>query len=227
MTFKAKQAGTKTAHTIMVLDASSSMQSCRDATISGFNEFLEVQKKSKVPTNITVLTFNGTSVNVVVDNKPANQVEPLTTKTYQPAGMTNLLDAMGTAIERANEQLKTLKKELRPSIEICVLTDGEENMSHKFDNETIKVMKTECEVKNWTFTFVGANIDAFAVGMKFGFTPDNTLQYSTNNMGSTLAVLAQRSEFVKAGRSAGLNASQVYASTAFTDDQREDATKAK
>jgi hypothetical protein len=203
------------------------MQSCRDATISGFNEFLEVQKKSKVPTNITVLTFNGTSVNVVVDNKPANQVEPLTTKTYQPAGMTNLLDAMGTAIERANEQLKTLKKESRPSIEICVLTDGEENMSHKFDNETIKVMKTECEAKNWTFTFVGANIDAFAVGMKFGFTPDNTLQYSTNNMGSTLAVLAQRSEFVKAGRSAGLNASQVYASTAFTDDQREDATKAK
>lgn len=227
MTFKAKRAGKSTAHTVMILDGSSSMTSAQEATISGFNEFLEVQKKSSIPTNVTVFMFNGTDVKTIVSNVPAKDVEPLTKYNYSPNGMTNLLDAIGTAIEHVNAQLTALKKEHRPSVEICILTDGEENMSHRFDNRTIREMKKACEDKNWSFTFVGADIDAFAVSGSLGFGSHNTLQYGKLNTGETIAILANRSEFVKTARMSGLDTAQVYASAAFTDAQRSQANKDK
>lgn len=225
MTFKAKRAGKNKAHTIMILDASSSMMTAQEATISGFNEFLAIQKNSSVPTNVTIHMFNGNEVKTLEDNVPAKDVKPLTKYTYQPNGMTNLLDAIGFAVEKVNNQLTELKKEYRPSIEICIITDGEENMSHTFNTKTIREMKSACEEKDWTFTFVGADIDAFSVSGSLGFTKLNTLQYGKANTKETMSILASRSEYVKGARMRGLDASQVYSSAAFTDAQRDEANK--
>lgn len=211
-----KNAGTSTAHAIVVLDESSSMDQIKMATIKGFNEFLATQKNSLIKTKVSLYAFNGGSVRVIVDALDAKDVPDLTEQSYCPSGMTNLNDAIGFAIERVNENLG----ENAPSIEVCIITDGEENTSRKYTKEDVATIVKLCESKDWTFTFVGANIDAFAVGAALGFNPQNTVSYNTNNMANTMSVLAARTEMVKGSRAIGMTAQDTYLAAAFTDDQR-------
>lgn len=217
---KIKRAGTKTAHAVIILDESSSMLSCKQSTISGVNEFINTQKTSKIETNVSIYTFNGSQVKAVVENVPAKQVVELTDYSYHPNGMTNLLDAIGSTIHKINKTLEPLKKEARPSIQLCIITDGEENASKMYTNEAVKSLVGTCETKDWTFMFLGANIDAFSVGSSLGFGVANTIQYDTNQMGNTFNLMASKSEFVKGVRSTGASAAATYAATAFTDEER-------
>lgn len=218
---KIKRAGTKTAHAVIILDESSSMLSCKATTIAGVNEFIKTQKESKIPTNISIYTFNGGDVRAVVENLPAKEVNELNNHSYQPNGMTNLLDAIGFTIAKVNNTLVPLKKEARPSVQLCIITDGEENVSRTHTRDTVKGLVSKCESKDWTFMFLGANIDAFAVGGSLGFGVANTLQYDTNQMGNTFNLVASKSEFIKGVRSTGASAAATYAQTSFTDEERD------
>lgn len=51
-----------------------------------------------------------------------------------------------------------------------ILTDGEENASHEVTGEQVKAMIEEREAKGWTFIYLGANQDAWAVGAKLATT---------------------------------------------------------
>ena len=214
-----KNAGTKEAHAIIVLDESSSMMSVAEATIKGFNEFLKTQQASQIATKVSLFAFNGNEVRVLIDALPAKDVPDLTSKSYRPSGMTNLHDAIGFAVERVNADLG----DSAPSIEICIITDGEENTSRKYTKESVAALVKLCESKDWTFTFVGANIDAFAVGAKLGFGVDNSVSYGYSNIGNTMSMLATRTEAVKQARSVGLSAEDTYAATRFTEAQRNQA----
>jgi Mg-chelatase subunit ChlD len=225
MTIKIKRAGCKSAHVVMILDESSSMTSCWDETIAGANAFITKQQQSTVSTELTLVTFNGSTIKRVVSKTLAKEVKPLSKESYRPNGMTNLLDAIGVTIEEINAELVTLKREYRPSIEICILTDGEENMSKRYTVSALRELISQCEAKDWTFTFVGANIDAFAEGAKLGFGKQNTYQYDTSNMLATMSTMAARTESVKLARSAGMSTSAVYANTELTNKQRDDLTQ--
>ncbi len=150
--FKPKRAGTKTSHIVFVLDDSASMQTSREATISGYNEYLKMQKKDAETNNITTFVslykFDGNNVNCVFNRINVNQVEELSKKTYDPNGMTNLHDAIGGVMIQVNTQLKAHKKEDRDSIIITILTDGHENASSTFNDATIKQMVEKAEGKN-------------------------------------------------------------------------------
>merc|ERR1712080_491848 len=79
---------------------------------------------------------------------------------YKPTNCTALYDAIGDTLE-------TYKEEDDNSC--CIITDGEENSSRKFDRKKVFSMITEYEdKKNWIFTYLAANQDAFAVGSSFG-----------------------------------------------------------
>lgn len=228
--FKPKRAGAKTAHVIFVLDDSASMRSCTDSTISAFNEFLESQKKddkeSGIKTYITLFKFDGTNVNKVINHVRAKSVEPLNHETYSPNGWsTNLYDGIGGVILDTNKTFESQKKKDRDSITIAILTDGQENSSKIFRNSDIKAMIEKCESKNWGFVFLGANINAFAVGSTLGFGANNTMQYSTNNMNATLNATANFVNRSKSARAAGLDTMMTYASATFTDEERTEANE--
>lgn len=225
MTFKAKRAGTKNAHVVIVLDASSSMISCWSETIQGVNLFLDKQKTSEIPTEVSLYTFNGFTTRCVLNKVPAEEAPKLTKENYSPNGMTNLLDAIGTVINTTNDQLNATKKEFRPSVEIMIVTDGEENRSRQFSVSQIREMKQACESKDWTFTFLGANIDAFQESAKLGFGVQNTYQYDTSSILNTMSVMTKRTDEVKLARSVGASASQVYAQTELTSADRDQLTK--
>ena len=223
--FKAKRSGKDSAHVVVVLDESSSMNSCKAETVAGVNAFLHKQRESAIPTQVSIVTFNGSEVKTQVDRADASSIAALTDASYRPSGMTNLFDAIGRTIHEINEQLAAVKKSERPHVEICIVTDGEENASQLYTQPRIVEMKQACEAKDWTFTFVGARIDAFVEGAKLGFTKTNTYQFTAENMASTMNTMAVRTEAVKLGRTRGLDTRAVYASAELTDAERAKLTQ--
>ncbi len=224
--FSAVEAGTKTAHVIFILDDSGSMQSCRNQTISGYNEYLQGQMESEVPTFVSLYKFDGCSVNSLYSRVPVSTAPKLNLETYNPQGGTNLLDAIGSVILETNQKLSAIGNVAnRDSVTLVILTDGEENSSREFTNENIKMMVEKAETKNWSFFFFGANIDAFSVGSSLGFWHSNTVFYSTANMGATMAMASRATNDMKSVRSAGMATMDAYMSTGFTEEERNEAAK--
>lgn len=225
--FKPKRAGKNTSHVIFVLDDSGSMQDCRAATISGYNEYLQLQKedakKTGIPTFVSLYKFDGKNVNNVFSRVSVEEVEGLNENTYNPRGMTNLYDAIGGVMMQINSQLVAKKKAERDSIIITILTDGHENSSRTFDNINIKQMVEKAEGKNWGFMFLGANINAFAAGSSLGFNVNNTMQYDTASMGNTMRSASAMTSRMKSAYASNMDTTLAYASSGFTDQERTSA----
>lgn len=225
--FKPKKAGKKTSHIVFILDDSGSMQSCRDATISGYNEYLQMQKadakETGIPTFVSLYKFDGYSLNGVFERISVEEVANLDRNSYNPKGGTNLYDAIGGVMMKINTHLSANKKANRDSVIITILTDGEENSSQTFDSSNIKQMVEKAEAKNWGFMFLGANIDAFAAGSSIGFGVNNTIQYDTASMGNTMRSASAMTSRMKTAYASGMDTNLAYSTTAFTEDERRSA----
>ena len=154
---------------VMVLDRSGSMSGCQDATIKGFNEFLEEQKKEPGEASLTLAQFDH-EYEVVHDGKPLVDVLPLTSQTFQPRGTTALLDAIGTTINSVGRRLEATAEADRPGkVLFVILTDGIENASREFQCKQVFDMIHHQEDKyNWKFVFIGADQDAIASAASLG-----------------------------------------------------------
>jgi hypothetical protein len=217
---KFKKAGKNGTLIAIVLDESGSMNSCWDTTIIGFNEFVNGQKASEATAGagyLTLVKFEGGKVDTVYHNRPLSEVPALDKNTYRPAGGTNLLDAIGDTINNVNSVLAGNKKKDRPGVIITIMTDGEENSSRRFNNQQIKDMVAAAEAADWTFVFLGANIDAFSVGSTFGMGLSNSVNYSTANMGATMASVSASTTRMRMAKSAGVTTSELYRTGLYTD----------
>lgn len=220
--YKFKKAGTNGNIIAVVLDESGSMNICRDATIAGFNEFVAGQKAANVgEAFLTLNKFDAPHIKTVFADRPLNEVPLLDHSSYTPNGGTNLLDAIGNTIEQVNEALDKRKKKDRPGVIVLIMTDGEENSSRKYNNEQIKAMVKAAEKADWSFVFLGANVDAFSVGATFGMNSLNSVNYSTANMTATMAATSTMTTNMRAAKMAGLNTHAVYASTTMSQEDRE------
>jgi hypothetical protein len=224
--FNPKRAGknTKLSHIVFVLDESSSMGSCWDSTIAGYNEYLAGQRtdaeRTGIETLVSLYKFNGSQVNCVFDRVNVTSVKPLDKKGYSPSGGTNLHDAVGGALMQINNQLSAKHKSERESVIITILTDGEENQSRTFRAADIKGMVEKAEAKNWGFMFLGANIDAFHAGSTLGFGATNTIQFSTKNMSESINAASSMTSRMRSAYASGLDTSATYAATSFTAAER-------
>lgn len=214
MTSKLKQKETVIA---FILDRSSSMSSCLDATISGFNEYVRTlndDKKSKY--NMSLTLFN-TSVDTEYTNVPISKVSDLDRKSYVPNGMTALYDAVGMTIEATE---KTLTKDQKV---LCVImTDGEENASREYTTEILTKKIKELEKQNWTFVFLGANQDAWATGKQFGLHRGNVVNYHASSLGNEKAFRTVANNTAFYAQSAE-NTTRNF----FSEEDKDDLGKAK
>jgi Mg-chelatase subunit ChlD len=226
--FKPKKVGTSKhspTHVVFVLDDSASMRDTRDATISGFNEFLATQKENKERTFVSLYKFDGDSVQAVFKKKDVNQVRDLNRESYNPDGMTNLYDAIGSVMNKVNRQLAKSKKKDRETVMICILTDGAENSSREFDSNTVKSMVELAEGSRWGFLFLGANINAFSLGQTLGFRADNTMQYDMGNISQSMNTASKMSARTMSSVKSGADMNMAYSASAFTDAERKEAVK--
>jgi hypothetical protein len=221
--YKFKKAGTNGNLIAVVLDESGSMNVCRDTTIAGFNEFVQGQRDAANAGAgyLTLNKFEGGNIRTVFTDRPLSEVPKLDHAGFTPAGGTNLLDAIGHTIEQVNASLDKLKKKDRPGVIVLIMTDGEENCSRKYNNDMVKAMVAAAEKADWSFVFLGANIDAFSVGATFGMNALNSVNYSTANMTATMAATSTMTTNMRSAKLAGLDTHAVYASTSMSKEDRE------
>jgi hypothetical protein len=219
--FNPARAGTNGTLIAVILDESGSMQSCWDATITGYNEFVAGQASTQGAGEayLTLVKFDSPRVSTVYENVHVREVAPLTRATYTPNGGTNLMDAVGYTLNRINTFLNSLAAQERPGVLIQIITDGEENASRNYHGETIRAMVRRAETEgDWTFQFLGANVDAFAMGASLGMNAANSAAYNTASMAATMDVIMENTRAVRSAKVKGVSTADLYASGVFYSD---------
>ncbi|MBF0242657.1 MAG: VWA domain-containing protein [Desulfamplus sp.] len=169
---------------ICIIDRSGSMETIKNDAIGGFNTFLEEQKKVPGEATLTYIQFDD-EYEVVHENKPLQNVEPINDKVYMPRGTTALLDAIGKTIDSTGKRLANMPEKNRPEkVIVSILTDGEENASCQYDLAKIKDMITHQKEKySWEFIFLAANQDAFAEAEKIGIDTKDAFNFAATGQG--------------------------------------------
>jgi Mg-chelatase subunit ChlD len=166
---------------IAIIDRSGSMANIIDDAVGGFNAFIDANKKLDKPANITFVKFDD-----VVDIEPRTDLAGFRTITVDdvaPRGMTAMNDAIGMTRSGFTPE------DEGAMVEVVIITDGGENSSKEYtDRSHVKKMITELdENDNWTFTFLAANMDAFAEAGSFGFSKLTTQSFEATGEGITQA----------------------------------------
>lgn len=169
----------------VIIDKSGSMGHLATDTIGSFNTFVKEQKETPGEAAFTLCTFND-DYHLVHDFVKLGSVPDLDSKSYRPNGSTALLDAMGTTINSVGAKLAAMPEADRPSkVIFLIITDGQENASHRFTKAQIKSMvEHQRNVYNWEFVFMGANIDAISEGSSLGISAQNSVNYSATAGGT-------------------------------------------
>jgi hypothetical protein len=166
----------------LIVDQSGSMCDCVGATINGFNEqvkkiYMLYKEFPEQEISIGLTTFNN-FVNHLFFELPPLVVKPLTTATYRPMGSTALYDGIGETITDIEIVLDMTSSQDDTTVVIVVITDGYENASTKFNLEDIKSMITRLEATGkWTFSFLGATLDAVNVAERMAFRRQNSAAF--------------------------------------------------
>lgn len=179
---------------ILVLDESGSMGSCKKATISGVNEFLDNQKRIEGEVNVTLVKFSD-YYKVVNNAIPLDRVEYLNEKNYTPSFQTALLDAVGKTIDNTGRRLaETAEKERPERVIFTIITDGFENASVEYSRKQVfELVSRQRNIYNWQFLFLGADIDAW--GEEIGISHNVNISKENLSMafkGASLFALKSR-----------------------------------
>jgi len=175
----------------MILDRSGSMSAVRDATVSGFNEFIAGQKAVPGEAKISLIQFDTENpYELVFDGNPIQQVPKLTVEMYVPRGGTPLHDALGRAIDDLGGKLAKEAEAERPGkVVLVVMTDGLENSSREYTAPRLaEMIKQQRETYKWEFVFLGANQDAILTGERLNIPQLSSLTYASTPDGVQSAI---------------------------------------
>jgi hypothetical protein len=211
---------TKTNKTLVnvILDRSGSMNSNRAGTISGYNEYINALRGDKQGEYfVTLIQFDAPldapELTVKYEEKPLADVPELKEVDYEPRGNTPLYDAIGECIRRVETKSR--------SVLTVVITDGLENASKEFSKDSIKRLIAEKEKEGWTFAFLGADIDSYAVGASLGVPVGATANYAKGNEQALYSTLAHSTmQRAQMSRTVGLMAAAQWSVTKFFDDDQ-------
>jgi hypothetical protein len=184
------------------------MESCLTPTISGFNEQVQTVKLNEQQSKkeaddankdtgpgeakkeadeyfVSVVKFNH-AVTPMQWNKPAGEINELTTGSYAPIGSTAMLDAVGQTIENLSSEADT--GDPNTSFLVVILSDGLENASKEWSysrlGEKIQTLKA---TGRWTFTYMGANQDLSVIRDTLNIDAGNIALYTADSTGTEAA----------------------------------------
>lgn len=170
----------------VLLDRSGSMESIKSDTEGGFKAFMDEQRTQALDIRVTLAQFD-TEYDVVYANRPIGEVPALV---LQPRGGTALYDAVGKLITDVGAELDALPEHERPgNVVVVVLTDGHENSSREWTHDAVSAaIRRQERDYSWDFVFLGANMDAVAIGERMGFAPDKSMTYKADGDGVASAM---------------------------------------
>lgn len=199
----------------ILLDRSGSMESCRDATIGAFNEYVNsLRADSKLSARVSLTLFDSAGIDLIVDRVKTQDVSPLTREQFVPRAMTPLNDAIGRTVAAID------LAELRPgeNVAFVILTDGLENASVEHTKESVRLLlEHRRSDKNWLVIYLGANQDAFAESAVRGMAAANTMDFDVDRVPAAMAAVSRASR--------AFAASPSPAAAAFSPTERASARK--
>ena len=171
----------------LILDGSSSMNDCRTETIAGFNAQIstirELQETYQDQEFLTSLTVFNQNVDHKIEACTVDQLKTLDHNSYVPNGMTALLDGIGESILKTDRKFGELIDNEQASVVVVIITDGYENASQRFDYRTVASMIKEKEHSGqWSFSFIGADIDAVHASRELNLKKQNVHSYDKANI---------------------------------------------
>lgn len=147
---------------LIVLDESGSMTCVTRQTISGCNETIQTirtMQEANMDTQqhiVSIYLFDSSNSRYIVKNQTISEVKEITEKDYSPNACTPLFDALGFTLT----DMKELMQQENVLGYVTIITDGEENDSHKYTIADVRHLIDELKKLNVIFSFIGANIDA-------------------------------------------------------------------
>jgi uncharacterized protein YegL len=182
----------KLAHVAIVLDRSGSMESCRDETISGFNEYAQhirsTAKSAGLDARLTLTVFNG-EVRMPLFEEPLERLHSMSRKYYVPDGSTAMLDAVGQTVDRLERDGSEIDE---ASVLVCIISDGQENSSTEYTYASVAERITRLtETDRWTFTYMGSNQDLSIVSRQLDIPVANMTSYQSTGEGTSDAWMRQ------------------------------------
>lgn len=229
-----------------VLDRSGSMHSTAQATVDGYNAFLEGQLSAPGRAFVTLAQFDDVYEVVYINHSVHSAprlynpvradwaVQPAfapvrrdSAVPFEPRGSTALNDAIGKSILSTGSALRVMPEKDRPgNVVFVILTDGGENASTEYNAKKVQEMiKHQREKYGWNFIFIGANQDALATGASLGISRGSSITYNQTIAGTTSA-FNSLSASVSRGRYAaasGASSQAVSDSYNYTPQEREEA----
>ena len=186
-----KQTEMKTQRTIyhFIVDKSGSMSDCIPATINGYNEQVSMVKNMEAEFPEQDITIGLSTFNNQTEHKYFMQMSGMALKmngqNYIPNGGTALYDAIGTSVEKLEEYRTVSSEQIPTTVVVVILTDGYENSSRFYNLSQIKSKIQSLEsTGNWTFSFIGATLDAADVAEQMSIKRSNSFAFDKRNMES-------------------------------------------
>lgn len=167
---------------IVLLDRSGSMDAIKDDMMGGFDSFVKEQRSVPGACVLTLVQFDSFGIDTVHEAKPIADVPALL---LEPRGMTPLLDAVGRTINDVGQRLERTPEDKRPGrVLFVIVTDGHENASKEFKLDQIKSMvEHQTNTYQWQFSYLGANVDAFAEAGGLGIGRQSSSPYAPTPAG--------------------------------------------
>lgn len=193
-TKKKTAAPPKTLNVAFVWDMSGSMAAVDGATREGTRGYLmdlakEEKKLIKKDGAGTYTRFSLTAFDTAferwLDDEPISEINiDQIIGQYQPRGGTALYDAIANTITNLATKLKG-ERESEKCL-VIVMTDGQENSSQEYslrDNgkkRLFDLIQAYEKKGNWTFVYLGANVNSFAEAQAIGIPVGNAAYYSSS-----------------------------------------------
>ncbi len=176
---------------LFIMDRSGSMASCAKDTVGGFNQFLKTQKKDPEGKRLTLLQFDDLIEHTYESDKLKDCKKLVLGETYRPRGMTALLDAIGSGLDKIKDAKKAI---------VAIYTDGHENASKEWTADGVKKLLKRAEKKGWEVLFLAADVDTTYATQTLGMR-GHTVAGGAVAMAATMDTLSARtSNYVKTGQ---------------------------
>ena len=198
-----------------VVDQSGSMSGSEGPTIEGFNSQLKTLQELKIesPDNeyIVSVTYFEDEVMDIVKFAAIEEIQLLSRENYRPGGMTALLDGIGKSIEAIRRKYDQEIREDLASVVIVILTDGGENASKFYTQNLIAETIKELDATGkWTFSFLGADLDAVSASDNLNIRRENIISFNKENYSGIMDQMSSSIRNYESMKSAGNMKSNLF-----------------
>lgn len=198
-----------------IIDKSGSMAGMQHQAVEGFNvqvKTLQELKQTYPDQDYTVsLTFFNENVRDIISNGKVEQLVPMNPKTFLPNGSTALLDAIGKSIYQIKSDFGPALLNDEASVVMVIITDGEENASRFYTyHEIARIIKELDETEKWTFSFLGADLDAIHTSQMLNIRRENVISFSKSDYSGMMDDVSDSIRFYENSKAEGKTKNNIF-----------------